>query len=113
MTRKRIWISTAAAIALAAAGGVAVAAANGGGESPLGGDALDRASQAALDHTGGGTVIEAETGDGGAAYEVEVRLDDGRVVEVALGSDFTVTGQAEDDDGPAGSDDDSDGAEDD
>jgi hypothetical protein len=36
---------------------------------------------------------------GGAAYGVEVRLDDGRQVEVNLDADFNVIGQEADDDG--------------
>ncbi len=61
---------------------------------------LEQASEAALAHTGGGTVIETEVGDEGAAYGVEIRLDDGSVVEVNLDENFAVTGQEVDDDGP-------------
>ncbi len=50
-----------------------------------------------LQHTGGGTVIEAEQGDGGAAYGVEVRSADGTVVEIALDGNFRVVGQETDD----------------
>ena len=45
------------------------------------------------------TVVETETGDDGAAYGVEVRLDDGSVVEVNLDASFQVIGQEADDDG--------------
>jgi hypothetical protein len=38
-------------------------------------------------------------GDDGAAYSVEVRLEDGGQVEVNLDERFTVIGQANDDDG--------------
>ena len=38
-------------------------------------------------------------GDDGAAYSVEVRLDDGQQVEVNLDSDFNVIGSEPDDDG--------------
>jgi hypothetical protein len=44
-------------------------------------------------------VTETEAGDDGAAYGVEVRLDDGRVVEVSLGADYQVLGHEADDDG--------------
>jgi len=54
---------------------------------------------AALEHTGGGTVVETEAGDDGAAYGVEIRLEDGRVVEVNLDQDFNVIGDEADDDG--------------
>jgi hypothetical protein len=85
--------------------GIAVAAGAGGGdEAPLTGSALERATAAALEHTGGGTVIETEAGDDGAAYGVEIRLDDGSVVEVSLDESFEVIGNEADDDG-AGEDD--------
>jgi hypothetical protein len=67
-------------------------AAGGGGEKPLTGSALAKASAAALEHTGGGTVTETEAGDDGAAYG-------GRQVEVNLDENFNVIGQAVDDDG--------------
>ena len=90
-TRKR-WIAggTIALAALVAGTGFAIAA--GGDDEPLSGSALDQATAAALEHTGGGTVIETEVGDGGAAYGVEIRLDDGSVVEVALDEGFNVLG---------------------
>ena len=44
-------------------------------------------------------MTETEAGDDGAAYGVEVRLDDGRVVEVRLDADFQVLGHEADDDG--------------
>ena len=44
-------------------------------------------------------MTETEAGDDGAAYGVEVRLDDGRVVEVRLGADYQVLGHEADDDG--------------
>ncbi len=53
----------------------------------------------ALEATGGGTVTETEMGDDGAAYSVEVRLDDGTQVEVNLDGEFTVIGRSADDDG--------------
>ena len=81
-------------------GGTGIAIATGlGDDEPLTGSTLEQATAAALEHTGGGTVIESEAGDGGAAYGVEVRLDDGRVVEVALDENFNVIGQESDDDG--------------
>lgn len=104
MTRK---LALGAAIVLvlgAAAAGIAVAG-SGGDEQPLGGQTLERATAAALRHTGGGTVTETETGDDGAAYEVEVRLADGRQVEVRLDERFTALGEETDDDGADGADD--------
>jgi hypothetical protein len=100
MDRRTMWIA-GGALALAVIGGGAGIAigASAGDDEPLTGSALDRASAAALAHTGGGEVIETEVGDGGAAYGVEVRLDDGSTVEVSLDSNFNVTGQEADDDG--------------
>ena len=103
MDRKR-WIA-GGAIALAVIGaGTGFAIAGGGDDQPITGSALDQATAAALEHTGGGTVIETEVGDDGGAYGVEVRLDDGSVVEVTLDADFRVIGSAADDDGPGDQD---------
>jgi len=86
------------AVAAVAGGGVVVAT-GGDDDQPITGSALERATDAALAHTGGGTVTETEMGDDGAAYSVEVRLDDGRQVEVNLDSEFNVIGDEPDDDG--------------
>jgi hypothetical protein len=45
-------------------------------------------------------VLETEAGDDGAAYGVEVRLADGRQVEVNLDESFRVVGQEPDEDRP-------------
>lgn len=96
MRRRMIVIAAGvAATAMLAVGGVAWA--TGGGEA-LGGDAKTKAVEAALAHVGGGTVLETETGDDGAAYGVEIRLADGSVVEVELDSTFAVIGEEADDD---------------
>jgi hypothetical protein len=73
MRRRTRWIA-AAGLAAAVVGGGAAAPAAGGGDrdQELTGTTRDRAVQAALAATGGGTVTE--TGDDGAAYGVEVRL---------------------------------------
>jgi uncharacterized membrane protein YkoI len=81
-------------------GGTALAVATAGDDDrPLTGTDLDRATRAALEHTGGGRVIETEVGDDGAAYGVEIRLPDGSVVEVSLDERFDVIGEEADDDG--------------
>ena len=97
--RRRVIVIAASATAVAAlaVGGVAWAT-TGGDEAPLSGDAKTKAVEAALAHVGGGTVVETEAGDDGAAYGVEIRLVDGRVVEVQLDESFAVTGQEGDDD---------------
>ena len=73
-------------------------------DQPITGAALEKASEAALQHTGGGTVTETEVGDDGAAYSVEIRVDDGSQVEVNLDENFNVIGQEADDDGPGDQD---------
>ena len=94
---------TGTVIAALAVGGVAIAGAAGGGdddggEQAISGTALDRASAAALDHTGGGRVTETETGDEESYYEVEVTRGDGSQVDVQLDRDFQVVGSEGDDD---------------
>ena len=84
----------------AVAGGLAAAAAGGDTDQELTGATRDRAAEAALAATGGGTVTETEAGDDGAAYGVEVRLPDGRQVEVTLDQSFQVVGQEPDEDRP-------------
>ena len=98
---KKTWIAGAvlAVILVAGAGGIAVATgAVGDDDQPLTGSTYDRAVEAALEHTGGGEVTETEAGDDGAAYGVEIRLPDGRQVEVNLDENFNVIGQEDDDD---------------
>lgn len=89
--RSKILIAGIAALAVAA-GGVGVAVAGGGddAEAPIRGDALDKASAAALEHTGGGRVTETEVGDEESYYEVEVTLGDGSQVDVQLDEGFDV-----------------------
>jgi hypothetical protein len=109
-TRKR-WIA-GGALALAVVGGTTgFAIANSGDDQPLTGSALDKATAAGLAYTGGGTVVESEIRDHGAAYGVEIRKPGGSVVEVALDARFHVIGGTADDDGAAGEE--SDAVEDD
>jgi uncharacterized membrane protein YkoI len=90
---------------VAVVGGAAAAAAGGGdGDQELTGATRDRAVAAALAATGGGTVTETEAGDDGAAYGVEVRLPDGRQVEVNLDQSFKVVRQEPDEDRPGETD---------
>ena len=100
---KRI-LGGALVIGLVAGGaGLAVAAGGEGDhDRPLVGSDLERATTAALEHTGGGVVIDSEVGDDGAAYSVEIRLDDGRVVEVNLDERFQVIDARQDEDGAGG-----------
>jgi uncharacterized membrane protein YkoI len=89
-----------AGLAVAMAGGIAAAAGGGDTDQELTGATRDRAVAAALAATGGGTVLETEAGDDGAAYGVEVRLADGRQVEVNLDESFKVVGREADEDKP-------------
>jgi hypothetical protein len=96
-------IVAAAAIAALAVGGAAIAGATGGGDDdepqkPITGQALDSATAAALEHTGGGRVTGTEVGDEESAYEVEVTRADGGQLDVQLDEAFNVVGQAADDD---------------
>ena len=106
--KRRFGIAGVAAVLVLGAVGAGIAIAGGLGDDdrPLTGATLDKATAAALEHTGGGTVIETEAGDDGAAYGVEVRLANGRVVEVELDENFHVIGQANDDDSPGEQEDD-------
>jgi uncharacterized membrane protein YkoI len=103
MQRRTRWIAVAG-LAVAMAGGVAAAAVDGDTDQELSGATRDRAVAAALAATGGGTVLETEAGDDGAAYGVEVRLDDGRQVEVNLDEGFKVVNQEPDEDQPGEND---------
>ena len=98
--RSKILIAAIAALAVAA-GGVGVAVAGGGddAEAPIRGGALEKASAAALEHTGGGRVTETEIGDEESLYEVEVTRGDGSQVDVQLDRGFTVVGSSADHEG--------------
>jgi hypothetical protein len=100
MSKRRKLIAGALAALVVVGIGTGVAVATGSDEEALTGNAYDRATAAALDHVGEGTVTETEAGDGAAAYEVEVRRDDGSQVEVQLNRNFDVIGSEGDDDGP-------------
>jgi hypothetical protein len=101
MTRKLVFLVLAALAVAALTVGVAAPAIDDS-DTQLSGGTLERASQAALAHTGGGKVVDSETGDDGAAYGVEVQLADGSQVEVSLDGDFNVVGQEADDDSDEG-----------
>jgi uncharacterized membrane protein YkoI len=98
MKRKLIAIAAVIVTLGAVSAGIAIAA-GGDDDKPITGSALAQAKAAALEHTGGGTVVETEVGDDGAAYGVEVRLDNGSQVEVNLDESFNVIGEETDDDG--------------
>lgn len=100
MERRHIIIVAGALVAAAAGVGIAGAVAAGQGddnEQPIRGDALVHATEAALAHTGGGTVTETEVGDEDSLYEVEVTLESGRQVDVQLDENFEVVSADPDD----------------
>ena len=105
-TKTKLITAAVVVAAGAVAGGIGAMAAvadDDGTEVPITGDAYDRATDAALQHVGQGTVTETEFGDEEGLYEVEVTLDDGSQVDVHLDEAVGVIGVEGDDD--TGSDD--------
>jgi uncharacterized membrane protein YkoI len=102
MQRRTKAVIAGGAAAAAILGGATWAVAGGSDDdatdTAITGDALERASAAALEHTGEGQVTETEVGDEESYYEVEVTLDDGSQVDVQLDEDFNVVGDEADDD---------------
>ena len=99
-TRSKALAAGAAATVVIGGAGAAVAAGatdHEGTETPITGDALQKASDAALEHTGGGEVTETEVGDEEGYYEVEVTMDDGSQADVHLDKDFNVLSTEGDD----------------
>lgn len=130
MKKRTIWITSAAAAGVLALGGTAIAYAATDGfdtdddragtsqgterSDELTGADLEQATDAALAETGGGEVVDAEREDDrDAAYEVDVKLDSGKYVEVSLDENFdVVTTVDDDDDDDDADDDDADGDDD-
>lgn len=82
-------------------GGVALAS---GLDDGVSAQTRDRAQEAALAETGGGTVTEVDALDDGlVGYEVEVVLSDGREATVLLDDGYSVTSSRVDDDDSRGS----------
>lgn len=110
MKRKhKLAIAAASVLAVGGvSGGYAIAA--GGDddetEAPITGAALAKASEAALQHTGGGRVSDTEVGDEESLYEVEVTRSDGSQVDVQLDANFNVVGSEGDDESEDGEGDD-------
>ena len=109
MRTRRMKIVAGIAVATAVAlGGAALAGAGGAfdDETPLKGGELAKASAAALEETGGGTVNATERdSEKGATFEVEVTKPDGSTVDVRLDASYGVVAidsdseQADDGDG--------------
>jgi uncharacterized membrane protein YkoI len=103
--RTKVLIASGAG-AVALVGGATWAVAGGADDdatdTPITGTELDKASAAALEHTGQGRVTETEVGDEESYYEVEVTLEDGSEVDVQLDEQFNVVGDEVDDDSSEG-----------
>jgi len=96
LRRKRVVLPALATVAVLAAGGTWWAASADADE--VRGDERDRVASAAVEAAGGGRAIDVEKSDDpGEAYEVEVRLDDGREVDVTLDEDLRATVERDDD----------------
>ena len=108
MKRRTIIITVASAglVAAAAVGTVVAAGAidDDGSQQPITGDALTKASAAALAYTGQGKVTETEVGDEDSYYEVEVTLDNGKQIDVQLDENFHVVKGMPDSESDTGSD---------
>ncbi len=89
--RRWMWrvLAGVAAVVAFTIGAATVAQARGDDEGTLTGPDADRATQAALQITGGGTAnaVERDSEDG-ATYEVEVTRPDGSTVDVRLDASF-------------------------
>ncbi|NYI99314.1 putative membrane protein YkoI [Nocardioides thalensis] len=108
---KRVLLPAIATIAVLGVGATVWTAT---ADDNLEGDARDRVAAAAVEAAGGGEAVDVETSDDqGAAYEVEVRREDGTELDVSLDENLDVVRQDEegDDDGDESGDAD-DGTED-
>ena len=108
--KRRTLIITVASVGLIAAAAVGTAVAAGAmdddeSQQPITGDALTKASAAALAYTGEGRVTETEVGDEDSYYEVEVTLESGKQVDVQLDENFNVVKGMPDSDSDSGDDD--------
>jgi hypothetical protein len=102
--RTKFMIAGASALAVAA-GGAGIAFGTGGDDGagqPITGAALEKASAAALDAAGGGTVTATEFRDEEGYYEVEVTRNDGSQLDVHLDRSFNVSDQSGDGGGADG-----------
>ena len=102
-SRTKKGLIAAVAVAALGAGGAAVAIGtdeagdDDATQKSISGSALEKASDAALEHTGGGEVTETEVGDEESYYEVEVTTDEGQQ-DVQLDRNFNVVSSEGDSD---------------
>ncbi len=96
--------ATTLAIGAVAAVGLTVASASSGddgpeddgADTPISGEALQQASDAALAYTGEGRVTGTEVDDEESKYEIEVTLDNGDEVDVQLDEQFSIVSSEND-----------------
>jgi uncharacterized membrane protein YkoI len=97
---KKVAVIGGAVVIVAAGAGVAAAGgttdSTEGPDVAITGDALQKASDAALAETGGGKVTGTEVGDEESYYQVEVTRADGSQVDVQLDKSFAVVSSAAD-----------------
>ena len=98
LRRERLLAFTAVALLAAGIAAGIVVARGDDDETPITGDALAKASAAALRHTGGGKVTDSEIGDEEGYYEIEVTIADGTEVDVHLDQNFNVIRSDSDED---------------
>jgi hypothetical protein len=91
--KKRTIVATVVGVVLtagAASGAVALAGGGDDGEGTVTGAEADRAAAAAVAETGGTVNAVERDNETGATWEVEVKKDDGSVVDVRLDADYHV-----------------------
>ena len=99
LNKRSHWtLALVALLAVVVVGTLVAATHDGDDDQAITGQALEECTAAALAENPGGTVTETEVGDNGAAYGVEIRLDDGSQVEVHLDENCQFIGQEPDDD---------------
>ena len=100
-SRPKKGIVAAGVVAVLGAGGAAIAIGSSGSgddegtQKAITGDALQKASDVALAHTGGGKVTETEVNDEESYYQVEVTTDKGQQ-DVQLDRNFNVVSSKDD-----------------
>jgi len=92
--KTKIGIGVAAGVLVLSGSAIGIASAVGGDGDEVSGTAADQARAAAVQSVPGGKAgaVEAETGEGTAAYGVTVTKPDGSAVEVHLDNGFHVLG---------------------
>jgi len=106
--RKKLVVGAAVLILAGGAGATTAMATGDDGDVTVTGQKADRATEAALEATGGGTANAVERdNENGATWEVEVTKPNGSTVDVRLDENFAVVViEGDDEDADEGSGDD-------